>query len=75
MGKLYKASVESAPKAPSKKDQAKWAAEDAKWRAQADLDTLMSAAKIKKDKARLEAAMTIAKEKKAELEKVTSEQS
>lgn len=53
----------------------KMTAEDRKreerWRAEADLDTLITAARIRKDKARLSKAMAIAKEKKSELAAVT----
>lgn len=42
-----------------------------RWRAEADLDTLLSAARIRKDPKRLKAAINIAKERKGELASVS----
>lgn len=42
-----------------------------RWRAEADLDTLLAAARIRKDEKRLEAAIKIAKERKGELAAVS----
>lgn len=53
------------------KPSAKEIKERQKWEAQMDLDTLLSAARIKKDKARFGRALAIAKERKSELAAVT----
>jgi hypothetical protein len=54
----------------TKEDSAK---QEARWRAECDLDVLMNAEKIKKDKTRLRAALSIAKERKAELNAVAAD--
>lgn len=50
---------------------ARMEAADKKWRAEADLGTLMEAKKIVKDKARMAAVKRLAKEKKAMLDAIT----
>lgn len=52
------------------KDEAMKKEQD-RWRAESDLDTLMRAEQIKRDKPRLGAAISIAKERKKELSAVT----
>lgn len=42
-----------------------------RWAAEADLDTMISAARIKKDSKRFKAAIAVANEKKAEMAAVT----
>lgn len=58
--------VNDAPIAAS----SKYAEEDKKWRAEDDLRTLQRAKEIENDKARMQAAKSIAKEQKAALEKI-----
>lgn len=52
---------------PSAADMKKMRAEEAKWRAEDDLRTLMAAKEIQKDKARMAAVRKVAREKLATL--------
>lgn len=50
-----------------------WANEDAKWRAESDLRTLIEAEQIEKDPKRIKAARELAKEKMLEVAAVAAE--
>jgi len=65
MGKIKDACC--APYRPTAEDRKR----EERWRAEADLDTLISASRIRKDQKRLKAAVAIANEKKAEMAAVT----
>lgn len=50
-----------------------WASEDAKWRAESDLRTLIECEQIEKDPKRIKAARELAKEKMLEVAAVAAE--
>lgn len=54
-------------------NKSEMAKQEKEWRADADLRTLIEAEKIKKDKARLAAAMAVKKKMMTDLEKIGGE--